>query len=112
MAWALLSVLTLPLTALKETYEEARDLLLKWRQHVVEYQQELQKRQVPAPRGRWSWLSCALWGWASCAVGKWMELLGADSLLAGLKNHPQVLQDLAATRTCTWCVQARQRGTC
>mgnify|MGYP001067948138 CR=1 FL=1 len=47
--WALLSVLALPLTALKETYEEARDLLLKWRQLVIEYQQELAKRQVRLP---------------------------------------------------------------
>ncbi|GAB4819140.1 hypothetical protein N2152v2_006186 [Parachlorella kessleri] len=46
VVWALLSVLALPLTALKETYEDARDLLLKWRQLVVEYQQELAKRQA------------------------------------------------------------------
>lgn len=64
LAWALLSVLSLPLTALRETYEEARDLLLKWRQNVAELQHDLQRRQVGGDgSGGWRALGrCRAWG--------------------------------------------------
>lgn len=50
--WSLMSVLGLPLMAVRETYEEGKDLLLKWRQNVAEYQAELQRRQVGGGGGR------------------------------------------------------------